>query len=200
MALAVSAGADRLELCHDLNTGGLTPSIDWLAAVREATTLPLMVMVRPRADRDFRAAPGEVATMIRSFDELREAGADGFVFGILDTGGGFDLGALDELMAAARGMPVTFHRAFDRVSDPMAGAEALVAHGVTRVLTAGGPGSALEGLAVLSTLTRQMGTRLTILAGGGVRAGHVTQLVAEGGLTEVHARASAIPDLIRALT
>ncbi len=102
-------------------------------------------------------------------------------------------------MAAAEGAPVTFHWAFDQTADPPGSLEVLLAAGVDRVLTGGGPGSAWQGRAALETLVLQAAGRLAILAGGSVRAGHVEDLVREVGLQEVRARASAIGGIVRAL-
>ena len=193
----IEAGADRLELCRDLSTGGLTPPLEQVRAVRDLTDRPLMVMVRPRAGA-FRMSAAELVTMAREMGELRAAGADGFVFGVLDPTGHIDQGALNVLVAAADGAPVTFHRAFDQTDNLIASLDVLLEAGVDRVLTGGGPGTAWEGREALAQLVRRAGNRLTILAGGGVRAGHVRNLVAVAGLTEVHARASAIGPIVRA--
>lgn len=107
--------------------------------------------------------------------------------------------ALSELVSAARPAPVTFHRAFDEAGDPLAALEALARTGVTRVLTGGGRGTAWEGQSTLGHLVRVSAGRVTIMAGGAVRSDHVVQLVQATGVTEVHARASAIPDLVAAL-
>ena len=52
---ALAAGADRLELCSALGTGGLTPSLGLIERVAAATThagAGLCVLIRPR-DGDF---------------------------------------------------------------------------------------------------------------------------------------------------
>jgi copper homeostasis protein len=46
---AAAGGADRLELCADLDAGGTTPSAALITAVREKVELPLLVRIRPRA-------------------------------------------------------------------------------------------------------------------------------------------------------
>lgn len=197
-SLVTRGGAHRLELCRDLSTGGLTPGLEALEAVRRETRLPVFAMVRPRPG-PFRAAPRDVAAMLREMEDLTAAGVDGVVFGVLDSAGRIDVGALRELVEAAR-VPVTFHRAFDEVPDPFRALEQLRESGVRRVLTAGGRASAWEGRETLKALVRAAGPDLVILGGGRVRGDHVRELVEETGLTEVHARASAIPGIVGALT
>ena len=46
---SVGAGAHRLELCRDLDVGGLTPGLDLLAAVKASVAVPIFCMARPRA-------------------------------------------------------------------------------------------------------------------------------------------------------
>ncbi len=195
---AARAGAYRLELCRDLETGGLTPDRDLVTAARDGAGIPVFAMVRPRAG-SFVAQPGEGATMLAEIAALRALGIDGLVLGVLDRSARIDVALLRELVAAATGLPVTFHRAFDRIPDPLAALETLAELGVRRVLTSGGAPTAWEGRAVLRDLVRASQHGVTILAGGAVRADHVRELVAFAALEEVHARAAAIPDIIHAL-
>ena len=59
---AERAGADRLELCADLEVGGLTPSLELIRQVRSAIKLPIHVLVRPRAG-NFLYNPVEFSQM-----------------------------------------------------------------------------------------------------------------------------------------
>ena len=64
---AIAGGADRLELCCSLETGGLTPSMGLLHAVRRLTALPLHVLIRER-NGDFLYDDAEKAVML---DDIR---------------------------------------------------------------------------------------------------------------------------------
>lgn len=46
---AEKAGADRLELCENLLQGGVTPSAGKILRVIQAATIPVRVLIRPRA-------------------------------------------------------------------------------------------------------------------------------------------------------
>ncbi|MBT8337215.1 MAG: copper homeostasis protein CutC [Gemmatimonadetes bacterium] len=195
---AAEAGAGRLEVCRRLEVGGLTPSAHDLREVTEAVSVPLYAMVRPRAG-DYRARAGEVERMLASIEALREAGAAGFVVGVLDGAGAVDTVALAELVDAAGPRPVTFHRAFDEVRDRGAALESLACTGVARVLTSGGAETAWDGRAELQRMVGAAPPGITILAGGRVRGDHVRDLVARTGLREVHARAAGVAGVCRAL-
>jgi copper homeostasis protein len=179
---AWSVGADRLELCQALEVGGLTPSAGLLEAVVVAAKGPVFVMIRPRPG-DFVLGAGDLEAMMADIVHARRAGAAGIVLGAQTPRGEIDIGAVVRLVEVAEGLPVTFHRAFDRVTAPDAMA-ALARLGVARVLTAGGGGTAFEGRDRLEQL-RRAGSPV-VVAGGGIVADTVVELVESTGVTEVH--------------
>lgn len=190
-ALAAQAGgADRVELCGNLGEGGTTPSYGTLAVARDRLRIPLFVLVRPRAG-DFLYDGAEREAMLRDIEACVRLGCDGVVTGALDRDGDVDLPACRELVAAAGSLPVTFHRAFDVARDQAAALEAVIALGCERLLTSGGQVDALSGVEAIAALVRQAGTRLRIMAGAGVNAGNVRELLARSGVREVHASAKA---------
>jgi len=184
---AERAGAQRLELCVRLETGGVTPPSPLIESVLAAVTIPVFVMIRPRAG-DFVYSDDEIGQALGAIDEARSRGAHGFVLGALRKDGGVDIDRTSRLVARAAGLPVTFHRAFDDVADQQAALEEVIAAGARRVLTSGAAATALEGADRLAALVRQAGARITILAGGGVRAHNVRALLVRSGVSEVHAR------------
>lgn len=195
---AREAGAHRLELCVDLDVGGLTPPADLVERVKDVVDLPLYAMVRPRAG-SYVFTPDEVIGMLADVTELSAAGADGVVAGCLSEDGGVDIWATRRVVDAAGSLPVTFHRAFDETPDLAASLEALAAIGIRRVLTGGGPGDARGNADALASLVRAAGIRVEILVGGAVRSDHVRHLMAYTGAHEVHARAEGIAGICRAL-
>jgi copper homeostasis protein len=195
---AVDGGADRLELCANLAEGGTTPSEDLIAEVVERVGIPVFVMIRPRAG-SFVYSTSELDEMRRSIDRAAELEVDGFVFGVLNSSNRIDTIRAQSLVDAAGDLPVTFHRAFDRVSDRIDALDTLVDLGIARVLTSGGAATAAEGLSSLRELVETAGDDIVILAGGGVRSQNVVEIVDETGVSEVHARCEMQPDRIRAI-
>ena len=196
---AARGGADRLELCADLSVGGTTPSAEVIRAVKARVFIPVFVMARPRGG-SFVYDAGEVDATHRDIERVIAAGADGVVVGALTSSNEVDVPTLRGFVARAGGVPVTFHRAFDQTGDPSRALETLVDAGVQRVLTAGGQGTALEGLAVLRSLVEQAGDRIVVLAGGKVRGHNAGEIIARTGVRELHARcegnASQIAEIV----
>ncbi len=186
---AQAGGADRIELCSALGEGGLTPSPGLLEVVRRRVTLPIAVMIRPRAG-DFCATPAEFEVMRRDLLLLKERGADLFVFGLLSPDGTVDVARTRELVDLARPLPVTFHRAFDLTQDPRAALEAVVSVGCARVLTSGQEKSALEGLDLITELVGRAGDRLIVVPGGGITERNLSRILRESGAKEFHVSAS----------
>jgi copper homeostasis protein len=186
---AEAAGAARVELCDGLTDGGVTPSAGKVAACAARLRVPLHVLVRPRPG-DFCYSPLELEVMRADVAHCKAAGAAGVVLGVLTPDGAVDAAATAELVALARPMRVTFHRAVDAARDPLAALAACVALGVDFVLTSGGARSAPEGAGVLAAMVRLVdgarGCATRIVAGGGVTAGNARALVERTGVHAVH--------------
>jgi copper homeostasis protein len=116
------------------------------------------------------------------------AGAHGVVFGCLRRDGTVDDEAIRRLIHAAKALPVTCHKAIDASRDVAEALEALLALGVDRVLTSGGARTADDGAPVIASMVARAGEALTVMAGGGVRADGVADLVRRTGVREVHAK------------
>jgi len=184
---AERGGAQRLELCDALFDGGTTPSAGMIAACKAAVSIPVFVMIRPRGG-DFVYSPAERDVMRRDVVVARELGADGVAIGGLRRDGTVDLALVRALTEAAHDLPVTFHRAFDFTPDLEVSLESLADAGVQRVLSSGGAPTAAEGAMVLGDLVRRAGSRIIVMAGGGVRDENVRALVSVSGVREVHVR------------
>jgi copper homeostasis protein len=183
---AERAGVDRIELCANLEVGGTTPNLSLIKKVKEHVRIPVHVMVRPRAG-DFVYSDDEVDLMTDKIALIRAMKPAGIVTGALDRNGRVAL-SLSRLVRAAKDLPVTFHRAFDQIPDKSSALQQLIEIGVVRILTAGGTSSAIEGVETIAALVRRGVGRITILAGGGVRAHNVRELIDRAAVREIHAR------------
>lgn len=187
---ALEGGADRIELCETLAVGGVTPSAGAVTvACQHAAERPVQVLIRPRGG-PFTATPDEWAAIEHDVRLARDRGAHGVVFGLLRADGTIDVERNAALVALARPMSVTFHRAFDATPDPHAALQTLIDLGIDRVLTTGGLGAPRVAVDRIAALVAQAAGRIIILAGGGVTAADFGPLAAVG-VREVHIGSAA---------
>ncbi|TDB93691.1 copper homeostasis protein CutC [Actinomadura sp. 7K534] len=183
---AQDGGADRIEVAADMAADGLTPDPDVVESIREATSLPIRVMLRAKAG--FRTTGFELDRLRRAAAGLAEAGADGFVFGFLDPSGHVDTAATGKLAADIAPLPWTFHRAVDHAAVPAQAWDAVrhLGGGLDTVLTAGSARGVDAGVDVL-VRRAAAGPEAAemIMAGGGLRRKHVAVLAA-AGVTAFH--------------
>lgn len=186
---AASGGADRFELCSALALGGLTPSLGTVERVAAELRVPIMCMIRPR-EGGMAYAAGETDAMLRDAELALGAGAAGVVFGFLDDAGRVDVARCRAFLARVRATvsaaETVFHRAFDVTADPDAALEQLVDLGVTRILTSGRAPTAREGAREIRRLVERARGRIEILAGGGLSATDVVEVVRESWVDQVH--------------
>lgn len=187
--IALANGADRVELCTGLVTGGLTPSIGTIEQV-VASGIGVHVLIRPRGG-GYTYTPCEVELMAGDITHAVQAGVAGIVIGALTEGdAGLDLEVLASLVAAAHlvnpEIEITVHRCVDVLLEngvPVGELiEQLRSVGAHRILTSGGAPASAAGAAVLHRLLAQAQGNPQIQAGGGVRIEDIPALAALDGV------------------
>jgi copper homeostasis protein len=178
-------GADRIELCAELARGGLTPSLELIAASVSALSIPVYVLIRPRGG-SFVFSAEEFALMRRQIQGAKESGASGVAVGVLREDGHVDVERTRELVELARPMAATFHRAFDETPDLSESLERVIETGAEGLLTSGGAKEVLGGAESISALRRQAGDRIAIIAGGGLQLQTLTEVVRRSGVSCLH--------------
>ena len=83
-------GADRIELCAAPKEGGLTPSSGVLKSARQAITIPVHPIIRPRGG-DFCYTAGEFSAMVEGIALVRDSRFPGRGIGMLDEDGKIDI-------------------------------------------------------------------------------------------------------------
>lgn len=184
-AVAAKDGcATRIELCRDLEVGGLTPSEEDIAYCVRKLGLRTHVLIRPRAG-NFCYSEAEQMGIIASVKLCKELGASAVVLGFLTEEGRVDVEFTRRMVQLASPMEVTFHRAFDEaLQDPVEALWDVAAARCHRLLTSGQRYTALEGAEVIHNLVGVTG--VSILAGSGVTPMNVRELVEKTGVREVH--------------
>ena len=182
---ACLCGADRIELCEDISSGGVTPSLDLLEKTLSSSTIPVNAMIRPRGG-NFVYSEDEIQQMIKDINSFKDLDVNGFVFGCLTPDNEVDIPAMKKLMAAASRKPVTFHRAFDSVRDPQKALEDIISLGCTHILTSGNTENAFDGRFNIAKLVEQAAGRITIIAGKGIRKGNLEQIAEDSKAPQLH--------------
>lgn len=191
---AYKGKADRVELNSALYMGGLTPSIASLVLTKQNTDLKVICMVRPRGS-GFCYEKEDYETMVLDVKSMLRHGADGIAFGLLDGKGNINVSqtkeVIDMIKSFGKEKEVVFHRAFDCVSDPYEAIKILIKLGVDRILTSGLEDKAVQGVELLSDLQKNFGDQIQILAGSGINAKNVEQVIDTTGITQVHSSCKA---------
>ena len=85
-----------------------------------------------------------------------------------------------------KGKEAVFHRAFDCVTQQEHVTETLISLGADRILTSGGAPDAWTGRQQLQWLQSQYGKEITFLAGSGINAENVKDLMEYTKVEQVH--------------
>ena len=186
--VAAKSNADRIELCADASTGGITPDFEDIKTLRKETDKEIMVMIRPRGG-DFCYSDEEFEQMKSEIILIKNFRVDGFVFGILNKENEIDFERNQELIELAKPFPCSFHRAFDRTSDLENSLETVIKLGFKTILTSGLTSNVNDGKQTLKTLVEKAKNRITIMPGGGLRSTNIQEIDSFTNATYFHSSA-----------
>jgi len=172
--LAAAARVERIELCEDLDCGGVTPS-DKLLELALQQDFRTHVLVRTRGG-DFVYNEAEIEAHCESIRKVLKMGAHGVVVGAAQANQELDLAAMRRFKEAAGDYTIYCHRVFDAVPDKAKSLQELIHLGYDGVLTSGGEGKAIEYTDSLKRLVELAPEGFCILIGGGVRAENFLEL------------------------
>jgi copper homeostasis protein len=119
----------------------------------------------------------------------KQFGMDGIVLGILHENGRIDIERTKSLVALARPLPVTFHRAFDASESLETSLEDVIQTGASRVLTSGGQPRATDALPTLAGLLQRAKGRILLMPCGGINSENVVHIVRTTQAQEIHSSA-----------
>lgn len=182
---AEKGGADRIELCDNLYEGGTTPSAGTIIQTKESVTIDVFPIIRPRGG-DFLYSEEEIQIMLKDIEWARKLEVDGFVIGCLTQDAKVDYEHTSRLIEAAKGLPITFHRAFDMTKDAFEALDTIKKLGIQRVLTSGQQNKAIEGVSLIKELVEESGDDLTIMVGSGVDEHTIEDIALKTGAKAFH--------------
>jgi len=177
-------GANRIELCKDLHLDGLTPDDEVVVNTINKLKIPVFILIRPRAG-NFVYTNEEFELMKSDIIKFKKQGCNGIVSGVLNTDNTIDLERTKELIELSRPLEFTFHRAFDKIVDPIKGLEELIKIGVDRILTSGQEDSAIKGIGLIDKIIKIAANRIAIMPGSGVKSVNIKDFIAIGA-NEIH--------------
>jgi copper homeostasis protein len=186
--IAEKAGAARVELCDNPLEGGTTPSYGTIRRVREAVSIAVFPIIRPRSMNYFYD-DDEWAIVRDDIWMCKELGCNGVSVGAQLRDGRMDAVRMKQAVEWAYPMKVTCNRAFDAVPDAFEALEVLIDAGCERVLTSGLAATAPDGTTLLRQLVQKAAGRISIMPGAGVRSENLPTLMAETGAFEFHSSA-----------
>jgi copper homeostasis protein len=182
--LAKEFNVDRIELCQNLEQGGLTPSVGFIDYAL-STGLETHVLIRPRAG-GFCYNEEEFLIMLREIEYCKKIGAHGVVVGVLSEKNEINGEQMDRISDISGNLQVTFHRAFDDTIEWKRSMEMLINFGVKRILTSGVSSNVDSGFIVLKEMVKFAKGRIEIMAGGGVNAANVQKIAKEISPDAIH--------------
>lgn len=197
MRIAVSAGADRIELCEQLHVGGVTPSRLLLDAALELASsvdghgptanrpVPIIALIRCRAG-DFVYDNDELGRMLEQAQLAIDLGCHGIAVGASTSHRELDWGFLEAIAKRHSNSELVIHRVFDGILDPMGSVPQLIELGYRRILTSGGGEHAFDSLEKIRELQERFADRMEILPGGGVSSSNASRILEATGCKQLH--------------
>lgn len=174
---------DRIELCQALEVGGLTPSPALFEFARNNTKKEIHVLIRPRMG-NFSYSSSEKELILNEIQFFSDKNCSGIVIGALNEKSQLDLPFLKQIRQQFPSLTLTFHRAFDDVTNKKEALQQLIDLGFKRILTAGSKANIEENIAELKELVHDANKQIDIMIGGGINTLNCKKLV-----TEIHPHA-----------
>lgn len=189
---ADEGGADRL-FCFDRRTpDGTSPEPAIVSSICKESELPVRVLLR--LNDSLTTTGGELTRLVGLAESYLNVGADGVVFGFLDSDLLVDVEVCGYLADQLAGVPWTFSRVIDdSLETDRAWRQVVALPGLDAVHSAGSP----QGLSVgfddlVDRAADDPDLAALVMAGGGLRAEHVPWFV-RAGVRQFHVATTARP-------
>lgn len=173
---AFNKGADQLELCAGLDVDGLTPNVDLIESVLKNVSIPVKVMLRNRSG-NFVYSKTDISVMEKQLAQIKRLKVSGIVFGALTVENQVDLALTISICNQAAPLPVTFHKAFDLITDFKEGIRQLKKiENLKFILSSGGQKTAELGTARLREMIRLGKPSIAIIPAGKITSNNIEEI------------------------
>ena len=180
----IKAGASRIELCQNLEQGGITPSNSEIIKLRELSDIKIHILILPKANQ-FQYTKLEFQQILIDIQFCKNLKCDGVVIGALNPNLSVNKEQTKLMVLAAKPMKVTFHRAFDCVLNMQQAIEDIISCKCDYILTSGQKENVIDGIENLKQIVKLAKNRINIIAGGGVNHNNIESLY-KIGIREFH--------------
>ncbi len=182
---AERGGANRLEIASSLEDGGLTPEIEIVREIAAAVSIPVRVMLRER-DAMSIVSEEELRRLQSAARALAALPIEGLVLGFVKDSV-IDTDSLGKILSAAPRCSVTFHRAFESVSCPLASLQLLKQfRRIDRVLVRLNGDSGTPRISDLVQWQKLAAPEITLVVGLGLNRENISRLREADNLSEIH--------------
>jgi len=186
--LAENNHAQRIEFCHRLDLGGVTPDHDLIRSAVNTIKIPVKIMIRPRGV-DFIYSDSEVDKIKSDIRYYKSIGVEEIVLGVLNKKGEVDYKLTQMLAKLAIPMNVTFHKAIDAVNNFMSSLKTLsTMENTDSVLTSGTKENALAGKEYIKLASEEFSGALNIIAAGSITNTNLKEIHSELNMKEYHGK------------
>jgi copper homeostasis protein len=193
---AVDLNFDRIEICANLEQGGLTPSSGFIQTAL-SHNIETHVLIRPRTG-GFVYTPKEIELILAEIEEVSKLDVKGIVVGVLDERMRLNHDALKEIRSVWGDRDITFHRAFDDLIEWKQELSWLMDQGFSRVLSSGVSRSIENGIPNLAEMKKHASGKIEIMAGGGINLANIGPILKNAKPDAIHfsgtAKKSVDPD------
>jgi len=168
-------GAKRIELCSQIELGGITPIKQDILQTKKILKSHLHILIRPRKG-SIVYSENELSEMLSDIQFCKKIGCDGVVIGALKENGDINVQETKQMVNAAKPMHVTFNRAFDEGNNLIKNLEDVITCKCDTLLTAGQTKNVRLGVSNIKQLIEHSDRRINILAVGGVNHNNIKDL------------------------
>ncbi len=185
---AEQLGADRIELCANLDVGGTTPSFELIHKAKAKLNIPIRVMIRPRGG-DFCYSNSEIESMQSQIETCKKLQVEAVVFGVSKADKTLNIETIKEIANKASPLKVVIHKAIDETPNIMQACKDLISTNlITTILTSGGEKTAELGLSSLKSLIDIAGNQIEIMPAGKITNLNVEKLHDSLNATAYHGK------------
>lgn len=187
--LAEQYGANRLELIHAFELGGLSPALELSKQVCNSVKIPVNIMLRPHGN-SYIYNKNDTQQIMTELNYLKsKTKANAIVFGALTNNKTIDIKLLQDIINYKGSLKLVFHRAIDETADIIKSYKQLLNYEeIDTILTSGGKTTAKEGVNIINQMV-ELGNKFSfckIMAGSGITPENAKDIITVTRVRQIH--------------